>query len=74
MLQMEKVIPAGTNKLGRASESSWVVFSFIGSVTANALIIIVAITAILFPVISKRFNLFLSIISQPMFYKTIKEI
>lgn len=55
MLQMEKVIPAGTNKFGSASESSWVVLLLSGRITARALIRIVSITARIFPICSSFF-------------------
>ena len=55
MLQMEKVIPAGTNKFGKLSDSSWVVLPLSGRITANVLIRIVIITARIFPICNSLF-------------------
>ena len=55
MLQIEKVIPAGTNKFDRLSDSSWVVFPLSGRITARVLIRIVIITARMFPICSSLF-------------------
>ena len=60
--QMENVMPAGTKRFGIASESSLVDFPFNGRITAKAFTSMVAITAILFPMTSKRFFLFGSIL------------
>jgi len=53
---MENVIPAGTKRFGKASESSWVVFPFKGSITANEFTIIVAIQRCYFLLLIKDFS------------------
>ena len=55
MPQIENVRPAGTNKFGNASDSSWVVLPLSGRITARALIRIVSITARIFPICSSLF-------------------